>query len=293
MAYANDVYLVAGSLGDQGGAVARRLHAEGRRARALTRSMTSPAARKLRRLGIEVVFDDLDDAHVVRRDFDGVRSVFAALTPFDEGGRAAEYRRAANLADVAREWGVEHFVYSSVGDPERDRDLSSDALWEVERIVADRSLPLTLLRPGFFMENLVQFALRRSGSRSLLLRTPLDPSTRLQWIAVDDVGALAVTAIADPGLFGGGPVGLAGCELTVAESMDAVTRVLDLDVEYARISFEEVTKQGEHAYGMYRWCESHPHYTADIARLRALHPPLMTLADWLAAGHLRLSDLAA
>jgi uncharacterized protein YbjT (DUF2867 family) len=293
MAAGNDVYLVAGSLGDQGGAVARRLHAEGRRVRALTHNMSSPAARRLRKLGVEVVFDDLNDARMVRRDFDGVRAVFAALTPFDEGGRQAEYRQVANLADAAREWGVERFVYSSVGDSERDRDISADARWEVERILIDRDLPLTVLRPAFFMENLPEFALRRTGPRSVQLRMPLDPETRLQWIAIDDVGTLAATAFAAPGLFGGKPTELAGCDLTLKGSMEAMESRLDVEVEYVRISLDEVRAQSEHAYGMYRWFEAYASYSADVPWVRDLCPSLMTFAGWLTAGNLKLSDLAA
>src|SRR5512141_2100499 len=142
--------VVAGSLGDQGGAVARQLKLHGRHVRALTPNRWSPTARRLIDDGVEVLNDSLETPEVVVRDLAGAAHVFAAFTPFDEGGLQAELRQARNLAWASVRAGVQQFVYASVGDPQQDRAVTSDELWGVERLLRQFDLPLTLLRPAFF-----------------------------------------------------------------------------------------------------------------------------------------------
>ena len=113
--------VVAGSLGDQGGAAARTLKLHGRRVRALSHDRRSPAASGLLEAGIEVVTDDLRTPEVVVRDLAGAAHVFAALTPFDEGGPRAELHEVRNLAWASVRAGVEQFVSASVGDPDHDQ----------------------------------------------------------------------------------------------------------------------------------------------------------------------------
>ena len=85
--------VVAGSLGDQGGAAARTLKRHGRHVRALTSNRSSSAARHLMDDGIDVLSDDLENPEVAVRDLAGAAHVFAAFTPFDEGGLNAELRQ--------------------------------------------------------------------------------------------------------------------------------------------------------------------------------------------------------
>jgi len=281
--------VVAGSLGDQGGAVARSLNRCGKAVRALTHNREAPAVQRLEDEGVEVLNDNLDVPDVVNMDLRGASHVFAALTPFDEGGLVAEMRQVRNLGGAALQAGVRRFVYSAVGDPDVDRDGGADAIWGVEQRLLRFNLPLTLLRPAFFMENLEEYALRGNGDGEMVLRMPLGKDTRVQWIAVDDVGELARLAFDRPDAFGPGPVQLAADELTFAEAMDVIGDVLGAEVRYEQISLDEV--EDEHAHGMYRWFQTYAHYHADIDRLRELHPGLMSLRDWLEAGRIDLSKV--
>jgi uncharacterized protein YbjT (DUF2867 family) len=283
--------VVAGSLGDQGGAVARALAAAGRRVRALSHDVDSKAARELRSGGVEVVADDLNDASRVRLDLQGADEVFGALTPFDEGGLEAEERQVRNLAAAAAELQTRRVVYSSVGDPEIDKSALAGGLWGVERILRGFGLPLTLLRPAFFMENLDEFALRRRDGGIVELRMPLDPHTRLQWIAVEDVGALVVRAFDDQAAFSADPVELATDERTLLDAMRLLTDVFGWRVRYVRIGLDEVRRQSEHAHGMYRWFQAYAAYQADIPAIRRVRPDALTLRQWLEGDRLDRSKL--
>ena len=266
----NGFTVVAGSLGDQGGAVARVLHQQALPVRALSHDLRSPAARGLRAAGIEVLQDDLRVPEVVVKDVVGVTHVFGALTPFDEGGLAAETLQVRNLGWAAAQAGVERFVYSAVGDPDQDRDASPHDLWGVERLLQGFHLPLTLLRPAFFMENLDEFALRRQPTALWCCGCRWTRGTAVQWIAVADVGEFVRLAFEKPDAFGDDPVQLAGDEVTLIDALEMIGDALGADVRYERIALDHVTDQ--HAHGMYRWFQTYVHYHADIDALLRLHP---------------------
>jgi uncharacterized protein YbjT (DUF2867 family) len=62
---------VAGATGQQGGAVARRMLAEGWRVRALTRDPSKPQAQELAGLGAEVVPGDMEQPAQLEAAFKG------------------------------------------------------------------------------------------------------------------------------------------------------------------------------------------------------------------------------
>jgi uncharacterized protein YbjT (DUF2867 family) len=278
------ISVVAGSLGDQGGSVARALKEHGHHVRALTRDHRSPAAQRLVEAGIEVVTDDLETPEVAVHDLAGAAHVFGAFTPFDEGGLEAELRQVRNLAWASVRTGVQRLVYSSVGDPDQDREVNAAGVWGVEKLLRQFDLPLILLRPAFFMENIDEFALRRDDAGGLVLRMPLSEQAVVHWIAVDDVGTLVRKAFDRPEAFGAGPVQLGTDELSFAEACRSIGEVLGEDVRYEQITLGEVRDM--HARGMYRWFQSYAHYEPDVERLRRLHPALMSFREWLEAGHL-------
>ena len=132
MSNADRVVLVTGATGSQGGAVARELLAKGWKVRALTRKPDSDGAKALAKLGAEVVTGDLDDAASLQRALTGAWGVWAVQNTW-EAGVEKEEDQGKRLAKLAREVGVRHFVYSSVGSA----DVPEDA-WEGVILSRDR-----------------------------------------------------------------------------------------------------------------------------------------------------------
>src|SRR3954454_14890137 len=111
--------LVVGATGQQGGATVRQLLGRGRTVRALVRDPASAAAKALRVAGADLVAGDLDDPASLRAAMAGVHGVFLVLTMMagpriSPDGVVAEERRGKAVADLARESGVGHLVYSSI-----------------------------------------------------------------------------------------------------------------------------------------------------------------------------------
>src|SRR5512139_2769516 len=114
----NETILVTGATGKQGGALIHELAGKDFRLRALTRRPDGEAAQKLRAAGVEVVAGDLNDEASLKRALSGAWGVFAVQNTW-EAGVEGEEEQGKRLARLARDGGVQHYVYASVGSADR------------------------------------------------------------------------------------------------------------------------------------------------------------------------------
>ena len=111
--------LITGATGKQGGATARALAGKGFKLRAMTRHPDSDAAKAVASAaGAEIVQGDLNDAASLRNVLKDVWGVFAVQNTW-EAGVQGEEEQGKRLASLAREAGVQHYVYTSVGSAHR------------------------------------------------------------------------------------------------------------------------------------------------------------------------------
>lgn len=280
--------LVTGATGQQGGAVARHLLKQPEFAiRALTRDPAKASARALAQQGAQLIWGDLDDLSSLRHALEGAYGVFSVQS-FMESGYEGEIRQGKNLADAARAAGVRHFVYSSVVSADRQTGLPHfESKWQIEQHIRQSSLPFTILRPAFFMQNWRHYM--RDQILSGTLSLPLDPQTSLQQISVEDIGAFAAMAFQHPGRWLSRTVELAGEELTMLQVASLLSRILGRNIRYVQIPWEQFRQvAGEEMTRMYRWFND-VGYHVDIPALRQLVPTLATLEqvlrqqDWTGA----------
>jgi uncharacterized protein YbjT (DUF2867 family) len=185
------IILVTGATGHVGSELVSQLVARGERVRAMTRTPERLAALR----GVEVVRGDFDDPKSLDAAFRGIESLFlmTAQQPGDE--ETPTHDRAA--VDAARRAGVRRIVKLSVlgaANPGDDPLLR----WhrQAEGLVGTSGLAWTLLRPGRFMSNDLQWAsmIRRDGRVMMPFAhrraTSIDPA---------DVAAVALAALTEPG----------------------------------------------------------------------------------------------
>src|SRR5690349_4137273 len=120
--------VVTGATGLQGGAVTRHLLKDGWHVRALTRNRASKQAQALSALGAEVMQGDMGDVASLRPIFAGAYGAYSVQNPFI-GGPEAEVQQGRNVADIAKETGVQHFVYGSAGIGRKGTHVPS---WETK-----------------------------------------------------------------------------------------------------------------------------------------------------------------
>ncbi|MEQ4206288.1 NmrA/HSCARG family protein [Actinopolymorpha sp. B9G3] len=278
---ADQTVLVTGATGQQGGATARRMLADGWPVRALVRDPSSPAAEALVRAGAKLVRGDMDDRASLDAAVKGAYGVFSVQPA---GGAPelieAEVRLGCNVADAAHAAGVRHFVYSSVGGADRDSGISHwETKWLIEQHIRKLGLPATILRPVMFMENHADPDHGVLGETALIRR--ISPHATVQMIAVTDIGAFAALAFAHPATYLGKAIEIAGDELTGHELVAAISQATGHPITGDALPLPPET-------------QSFGGWQADIPALRTLHPGLMDFDSWLATeGKAKLKALFA
>ncbi|WP_336344250.1 NmrA/HSCARG family protein [Halalkalicoccus ordinarius] len=259
--------LVTGATGNQGGAVVDHLLSSDTAfdVRGLTRDTSGETAQALEERGVTMVEGDLDDPGTLRGPVGDVDAVFG-VTNFWTQGYENQVQQGKNLADVASDEGVEQFVFSGVGSHERDTDVPHfDSAWEIERHAQNLDLPMTVLQPVFFFQNLEAFAEDVVEDGTLAL--PLEEGVPLQMVDVDDVGRAAAVAFADSESFVGERFELAGDEKTLEETAAVLSEVTGVDVEPVHVPIEDAYESfGEEFTVMCEWFNEEG-YEADIGAL--------------------------
>lgn len=287
MAGRNGPVLVIGATGQQGGAAARQLLERGQAVRALVRDPDSPAASALRRAGATLVTGDLDDPGSVRSAMEGARGVFLVLTMMagpriSPEGVVAEERRGKAVADLARECGTGHLVYSSLNGADADSGIPYyESKRRIEEHIHALGLPATILRPVSFMENFATYNRPSLQDGELVVSLAVQPEIPLQLISVRDIGAFAAIAFGRPEEFLGRTLEIAGDVLTPPQIADAFGRACGRPARFRQTPIEQVRAFDTQLAQMFTFFNEHPPEPADLPALRAVHPELMRLETWI------------
>ncbi|QJI30518.1 NmrA family NAD(P)-binding protein [Pseudomonas sp. ADAK18] len=184
------MYAVTGITGQVGGAVARALLGAGQSVRAVVRS--AEKGEPWAKLGCEVALADVDDAQAMAQAFSGADGVFIMMpSNFDPSPGFPEARLIVDNIRQALENARPGKVVclSTIGAQASQPNLLNQ-LQLLEQAVGVLDVPLTFLRPGWFMENAlwdVTPAVESGVIPSFL--QPLDKPVPM--IATVDVGRVA------------------------------------------------------------------------------------------------------
>jgi uncharacterized protein YbjT (DUF2867 family) len=272
--------LVTGATGKQGGALINELAGKNFSLRAMTRKPDSEAAQRLRAAGVEIVEADLESEDSLKRALDGVWGVFAVQNTW-EAGVEREEEQGKRLARLARDAGVQHYVYASVASAQRHTGIPHfDNKARVEQTVRQLQFPSYFIsRPVFFMENLTTPWFLNGNTIS----STLDPATKLQMIAVADIGKYAARAFIDADRFKNREVDIAGDSKTLPEAAQVLSGSLGRTINYVRIPIDDVRKNSEDYALMLEWFDR-VGYDADIdATAREFGVTPTRLEDWARA----------
>jgi uncharacterized protein YbjT (DUF2867 family) len=272
---------VSGATGQQGGAVARRLLAEGWQVRALTRDTSKPQAQALAALGAAVVPGDMDQRAQLDAAFQGADAVFSVQNYWLPGvGYDGEVRQGKLVVDAAKAAGIQHFVYSSVGAAHRGEGQKHFASkYVIEQYLQASGLPYTILRPVGFMDNNNSSWTRPAILNGSLPSIGLRPHKTMQMVAVADIAAFVALILAQPQKYLGQTIELAGDELTETQIAATYARVIGRPVTLATPQAGGWAPE-EELKAMNRFFNGEG-YTADIPALRQAHPGLLTLEQYL------------
>ncbi|KAG8744972.1 hypothetical protein FRC10_009080 [Ceratobasidium sp. 414] len=136
-----------------------------------------------------------------------------------------------NIASIAAEFGVECYIYSSVikylPDEQHAPAQGSDRYVKasIEQHVQTLDYSWTIIRPGFFMENLSPGIIGRMTDGVLRYS-----GSRVQFIAVEDIGLVCCAVFDDPPKFKHKILDVAGDSLSSEERNQAFIRATGHDI---------------------------------------------------------------
>jgi len=276
------VILITGATGKQGGAVAHELLAKGYTVKAMTRHPDSPPAKALAQLGAEVVPGDLNDPKSLERAVAGAWGVFGLQNTW-EAGVEGEEEQGKRLAEIARAGNVQHYVYASVASADRKTGIPHfDNKARVEDTVRSLRFPShVILRPVFFMENWMG-PWFLPGIQQGQLAMGIKPTTKLQQIAVGDIGKHGARAFERHAELNGQEIDIAGDEHTMPETAGILGKAMGRTLTFVQAPIEEVRKYSADYAAMLEWFDR-TGYNVDIpslAKETGISPT--PLANWAA-----------
>jgi uncharacterized protein YbjT (DUF2867 family) len=197
-------------------------------------------------------------------------------TPFEDGTEG-ETRRGKLMADIAKENKVEHLVYSSVANADKNTGIPHfESKHKVEQYIKNLGIPYTIIGPTFFMENLLGPGLDQGQ-----LALPLSPLTTLQQSALENIAEFSALVLERRKPFLGKRIDIASDEVTGEQAAKILSDEIGHTIRYIQIPLEQVRQVNEDMARMYEWYEK-AGTGIDIASLHQEYPEVnwLTFRDW-------------
>jgi len=222
--------LLTGLTGKTGGETARQLLRKGAKLRAIVRNEAKAA--DLKAAGVELVVGDVSDAETVKRALQGTEKAFLTLP----NGRNQEAQEK-QFTDLAVAAGIKHLVkMSSMEAVAHAKTPIPRGHWAVEEYIRGSGLDWTMVKPNFFMQNLLSSAASIKAQRRLSL--PMGNGTT-GMADIRDIGAVCAEVLTGQG-HAGQSYEITGPEvLTFHDVADRFSEVLGVKIEYVPMPMEQ------------------------------------------------------
>jgi uncharacterized protein YbjT (DUF2867 family) len=274
--------LVTGATGQQGGALARLLLQKKHEVYALIRNTEpeSPKAQNLRNLGAKLIKGDLDNPESLEQATNGVDSVFLMGT-WVEVGTEGETRRGKMMVDIAKVKKIEHLVYSSVVNADKNTGIPHfESKYKVEQHIKNSGIPYTIIGPTFFMDNLLSYS--RAGLQQGQLALPLSPSLILQQSALENIAEFFALVLERRNSFLGKRIDITSDELTGEQAAKVLSYELRRKISYVQVPLQQIRQASEDLALMFQWFERIG-TGVDVISLHKQYPEVnwLTFKDWV------------
>jgi uncharacterized protein YbjT (DUF2867 family) len=216
--------LITGATGTNGREILKQLSAKGVRARAMVRKRED--TKLPRTLNVEFVRGNFDDATSLDAALAGVERAFL-LSP----DSAEQVAREANFIRVAKRAGVRHVVkFSILGAAPDSPSRFIRRHGEAEQMLRDSGIAFTMLRPHYFMQNLLWYIndIKSQG----VFYASLPETYKHSHVDARDNAGVAVAALTESG-HEGKVYHITGPEaLTYRQAADILSQAIGKKVRY-------------------------------------------------------------
>lgn len=278
---ANKTIFVTGATGKQGGAVVRNLTREGFAVKTLTRNKDAAQAADLKQPGVELIQGNLDDPPTYHQHLKNIDAVFAVLD-FTQGTHR-EIKQGIDLANYAKENGVNHFLYSSVIGADLHTNIPHwESKFKIENHIKEIGLSYTIIRPCFFYENFLIPDVKKRLLKGKLV-VPLHKNKVQQYISSEDVGRIATQIFLSPEKYKGQIINLAAEQMDGIAAAGIFSKVWDKPVRYQQLP-GIITRlaMGKDLYKMFNWINKNDAiFVKDLDTFKKEFPGMLNLDSWI------------
>ena len=272
---------VTGATGKQGGAVVTSLINNGFKVKALTRKADSTKAQNLQKLNVEVLKGDLNDLNSFSHHLIDIDGIFSVQT--FENGIDKEIKQGIDLANLAKEYGVNHFLYSSVAGADLNTGIPHfDSKYKIENHVKQIGLPYTIIRANSLFEN---FLIPQVRSRIVKgkLASPINRNITQQFISAIDVGEISADIFMNKDRYLGKTITIGSEEMDMQQVAATFSEVVGKEISYQKFPMLIARLvMGKDLYKMFKWInENDAIFMKDLELFKKEHPNLTSLKQWI------------
>ncbi|PLZ83356.1 NmrA family protein [Fischerella muscicola CCMEE 5323] len=247
--------------------------------RAITRKidLSRPSLLKMSNAGVELVEANLDDEDSLSPAFADISAVYCHATTADAAKPdPREVERAKRVAQVAKQANIKHFVYNSAGGADRKSGIPHiEQKYKVEQVLKSTGLPTTMLRACLFMEEFWKQYTRPSILKGVFPFS-IQPDKPIHLVTTKDMGRVAAYVIKNPSDYIGQEIELAGDVLTPKQMAAEFSKVQGMTVVHKEVApWIFLLLLRKDLFDLIQWYR-HQGYQADVERLRAEFPGLLT-----------------
>ena len=272
---------MTGGTGNQGGAVAASLIKNGFKIKVLTRKPDSARARNLQKQNAELVKGDLNDLNTYRNHLNDLEGIFSVQT--FEKGVEKEMKQGTDLADLAKEFRVKHFIYSSVSGADLNTGIPHfDSKLKIENHIKQIGLPYTIIRPTSLFEN---FLLPQVKSRIVKgkLVSPVNRDKIQQFVGSVDIGEISADIFLNQDKYLEKTITIGAEEMDMQQVADIFSEVLGQEIKYQKLPMI-ITRlvMGKDLYKMFKWINGNDTVIIkDLTAFKKENLNLTSLKQWI------------
>jgi uncharacterized protein YbjT (DUF2867 family) len=210
----------------------------------------------------------------------GVDSVFLMGT-WVEVGTEGETRRGKMMVDIGKEKNIEHLVYSSVVNADKNTGIPHfESKYKVEQHIKNSGIPYTIIGPTFFMDNLLSYS--RAGLQQGQLALPLSPSLILQQSALENIAEFFALVLERRNSFLGKRIDITSDEITGEQAAKVLSYELRRKISYVQVPLEQIRQASEDLALMFQWFERIG-TGVNVTSLHKQYPEVnwLTFKDWV------------
>ncbi|MCJ7688654.1 MAG: NmrA/HSCARG family protein [Clostridiaceae bacterium] len=272
---------VTGATGNQGGAVAASLIMNGFMVKLLTRKPESAKAQNLLHKNAELVKGDLNDLNTFRNHLKDVDGIFSVQT--FENGVDKEIKQGMDLANLADECGINHFLYSSVAGADLNTGIPHfDSKYKIENHIKKLGLSYSIIRPNSLFEN---FLIPEVKSRILKgkLASPINKNIKQQFIGAVDIGKISADIFLNKNKYDRKTITIGSEEMDLQQVAKVFSQVLGKEISYQKFPMLIARfVMGKDLHKMFKWINTNDAiFIKDLGLFRKENPNFTSLAQWI------------